>query len=191
MRPHILDHVESLGHAVFEKGLYNLNIIGVRTPDDNANKFNDHMYVVYKDEHGWVTRTWHCTTDPGVYWREHPMNVKGTAILVPGQYRGSHKIGLHRGKYKALVQTGGRVCVYRDNNKDDILDMDPATEQDGYFGINLHKAGSHSTEVDKWSAGCQVWANADDFAAFMAIVEKSAETYGPQFTYTLIDEPQV
>ena len=119
------------------------------------------------------------------------MNVKGTAILVPGQYRGSHKIGLHRGKYKALVQTGGRVCVYRDNNKDDILDMDPATEQDGYFGINLHKAGSHSTEVDKWSAGCQVWANADDFAAFMAIVEKSAETYGPQFTYTLIDEPQV
>tara|TARA_R100001082_G_C4233370_1_gene104199 strand:- start:92 stop:541 length:450 start_codon:yes stop_codon:yes gene_type:complete len=148
------------------------------------------MYVVYKDEHGWVTRTWHCTTDPGVYWREHPMNVNGTAILVADQYRGSHKIGLHRGKYKALVQTGGRVRVYRDDNKDDILDMDPATEQDGYFGINLHKAGSHSTEVDKWSAGCQVWANADDFACFMAIVEKSAETYGPQFTYTLIDEPQ-
>ena len=191
MRPQILDHVESLGHAVFENGLYNLNIIGVRTPDDSANKFNDHMYVVYKDEHGWVTRTWHCTTDPGVYWREHPMNVNGTAILVADQYRGSHKIGLHRGKYKALVQTGGRVRVYRDDNKDDILDMDPATEQDGYFGINLRKAGSHSTEVDKWSAGCQVWANADDFAAFMAIVEKSAETYGPQFTYTLIDEPQV
>ena len=190
MRPQILDYVESLGHAVFEKGLYNLNIIGVRTPDDSANKFNDHMYVVYKDEHGWVTRTWHCTTDPGVYWREHPMNVNGTAILVADQYRGSHKIGLHRGKYKALVQTGGRVRVYRDDTKDDILDMDPATEQDGYFGINLHKAGSHSTEVDKWSAGCQVWANADDFAAFMAIVEKSAETYGPQFTYTLIDEPQ-
>ena len=189
MRPQILDHVESLGHAVFEKGLYNLNIIGVRTPDDSANKFNDHMYVVYKDEYGWVTRTWHCTTDPGVYWREHPMNVNGTAILVADQYRGSHKIGLHRGKYKALVQTGGRVRVYRDDNKDDILDMDPATEQDGYWGINLHKAGSHSTEVDKWSAGCQVWANADDFAAFMAIVEKSAETYGSQFTYTLIDDP--
>ena len=189
MRPSLLDHVESLGHAVFEKGLYNLNIIGVRTPDDSANKFNDHMHVVYKDEHGWVTRTWQCTTDPGVYWREHPMNVNGTAILMADQFRGSHKIGLHRGKYTALVQTGGRVRVYRDDNKDEVLDMDPATEQDGYFGINIHKAGSHSTEVDKWSAGCQVFANADDFECFMNIVKKSAETYGSQFTYTLIDDP--
>ena len=190
MRPQILDYVESLGHAVFENGLYNLNIIGVRTPDDSANKFNDHMYVVYKDEHGWVTRTWHCTTDPGTYWREHPMNVKGTAILKEGQYRGAYKIGKHRGKYAALVQTGGRVTVWRDNDKNDVLDMEPGTEDSGYHGINLHKAGSNSTSVDKWSAGCQVWANADDFACFMAIVEKSAETYGPQFTYTLIDEPQ-
>lgn len=191
MRPLLLDYVASLGHAIFENGEYNLNIIGLRTPDSDANAFNDRICVVYKDEQGWVTRTWACTTDPGTYWREHPMNVDGTAILCEDQFRGSHKIGLHRGKYTALVQTGGRVRCYRDNNKDDILDMEPDSTTEGYYGINIHKAGAHSTEVNKWSAGCQVFANEADFNDFMAIVKKSAATYGPQFTYTLVTAPSL
>ena len=44
-------------------------------------------------------------------------NVKGTAILVPGQYRGAYKIGFHKGKYKALVQAKP-VKLYIDNDKD-------------------------------------------------------------------------
>ena len=191
MRPLLLDYVASLGHAVFENGTYNLNIIGIRTPDSDANAFNDRMCVIYKDENGWVTRTWPCTTDPGLYWREHPMNVKGTAILCADQYRGAYKIGRHRGKYEALVQTGGRVRCYRDSNRDEVLDMSPDSEAAGYYGINIHKAGAQSTEVDKWSAGCQVFANEADFAAFMALVKKSAQTYGAQFSYTLIVAPEL
>ena len=194
MRPILLDYAAALGHAVFEDGLYNLNIIGIRTPDDDANKFNDRMCVVYKDEQGWVTRTWRCTTDPGTYWREHPMNVSGTAILVPGQYRGAYKIGLHRGSYEALVQRGGRVRLYRDANMDDILDMEPEDISDPtYAGINIHRASTRdggSENVDKWSAGCQVFADPDDFECFMNIAKKSAETYGAQFTYTLVVAPE-
>ena len=194
MRPVLLDYVAVLGHSVFENGLYNLNIIGIRTPDDDANKFNDRICLVYKDEQGWVTRTWPCTTDPGTYWREHPMNVNGTAIMAPGQYRGSHKLGRHRGQYPALVQSGGRVSYYRDVNKDDILDMEPETEQSGYIGLNIHKSSSResgSENVDRWSAGCQVFAKpgSDGFEAFMALCNKSAETYGGQFTYTLVEAP--
>ena len=190
MRPvsgeELLQYVAGLGYAVFESGLYNLNIIGVRTPDDNANTFKVRLYVVYRDEWGWLTRSWDITTDPGMYWRENPGYVDGTAILVPGQYRGAYKLGKHRGKYPALVQTGAAVRVWRDNNRDQILDQGKA--QDGYFGINIHRASKQGSEtVDKWSAGCQVFGDPDDYECFMDIVERATEIWGSRFTYTLVD----
>ena len=189
MRPVLLDVVDSLGHAVFESGTYNLNIIGIRSKTNEVNTFDDRICAVFRDELGWITRTWPCTTDPGTYWLDNPSNVAGTAILVPGQYRGVYKIGKHRGQYDALVQKGGTVKVYRDANKDEVLDMDSDTEQEGYFGINIHKSGEHSTEVNKWSAGCQVFANKDDFEEFISICYAARTKWGDSFTYTLIDEP--
>ena len=47
MRPILLDHVDALGHAVFEEGEYNLNIIGIRSKDHKANSFDDRMCVVF------------------------------------------------------------------------------------------------------------------------------------------------
>jgi hypothetical protein len=91
------------------RGQYNLNIIGIRSKDHKPNSFDDRMCVVFRDEQGWVTRTWECTTEPGKYWLENPTNVSGTAILVPGQYRSVYKIGQASGKYDALVQRNGTV----------------------------------------------------------------------------------
>ena len=189
--PVLLDYVESLDHVVFTQGLYNVNIIGIRSRVNRPNEFDDRMCVVFKDELGGVTRTWACTTDPGKYWLEHPSNVDGTAILVPDQYRGAYKIGKHRGQYDALVQRGGRVAVYRDSNRDMILNMDPENTQEGYFGINIHKAGASSTQVNKWSAGCQVFANAEDFEEFMSICYAARNKWCEKFTYTLVDEPDI
>lgn len=191
MKPVLLDYVAALGHAVFERGQYNLNIIGIRSKAWEPDKFDDRICVVYKDDSGWVTRTWEATCDPGQYWLAHPMRPTGTAILVPGQYRGAYKIGKHRGKYDALTQRGGRVKVYRDNNKDEVLDHDPESVTEGYYGINIHKAGEVSTEVNRWSAGCQVFANERDFDEFMSLVRKSAAIWGEFFTYTLVDEPEM
>ena len=190
MRPILLDHVDALGHAVFEEGEYNLNIIGIRSATHDANQFDDRLCVVFRDEQGWVTRTWKCTTDPGSFWLDNPMKVAGAAILVPGQYRGSHQIGKHRGKYDALVQRKP-VRVYRDANKDEILDMDPSTEEEGLFGINIHKAGTDSTQVNKWSAGCQVFSHSADFDEFMSICYAAKSKWGNSFTYTLIDAPEL
>jgi hypothetical protein len=194
MNPLILQYVGALGYAVFTKGTYNLNIIGIRSKTHEANKFDDRICCVYKDEHGWVTRTWEATTDPGAYWLEHPMKPTGTAIMVPGQYRGAYKIAKHRGQYDALCQRGGRVKIYRDNNKDEILDMEPDSVTEGYYGINIHRSSTRSggsTEVDRWSAGCQVFAKpgTDGFAEFMDLCKKSRDMWGDTFTYTLVDEP--
>ena len=196
-REQIEKAVESKGHKYFHHGAYNVNIVGVRngaTGDEITNKFDDCMTVSYKDDAGdWHFNCWKCTTDPGKYWAEHLMNKDGVAILKEGQYRGSHMIGLHQGKYEALRQKGA-VKVYRDKNLDDEYDLIEEDVQNGIFGINIHKAGSWksgSVQVDKWSAGCQVFSKEDDFNDFMNVMYKARDRWGNSFTYTLINSKDI
>tara|TARA_R110002051_G_scaffold121244_1_gene194464 strand:- start:436 stop:1014 length:579 start_codon:yes stop_codon:yes gene_type:complete len=191
MLPPILQRVKDLGHEVFTDGDYDLNIVGIRTESREANKFDDIMTCTYKQDGTWITKYWPCTTDPGTYHLDNPYHVVGTAILVPGQYRGVYKLDLHSGKYLALCQRNGKVKVYRDPNKDEVLDMDPDTIQEGFFGINIHRASSKrtSTQVDRWSAGCQVFASHDDLAELLTLAKFQQDKRGwPSFTYTLIEE---
>ena len=185
--PPILQQMRKIGHTVFATGSYNLNIIGVRSPQRAANAFDDELHLVYLDHRKlWVDLCFRCTTDPGTYWLEHPMKVQGTAILIPGQYRGAYRIGQHKG-YPALVQHRP-VKVYRDSTRDEVLDMDPSSTQKGMYYINIHHAGTDSQKVNKWSAGCQVLSNLAEWDVFMSVIRRSAQTYGDTFTYTLIDQ---
>lgn len=171
---------------------YDVNIIGVRRMKGTPNKFDDMIVAIYRDRSKkWCVNSYPITTDPGVYHLKNPSRVAGTAILVPGQYRSVYKIDKHRGKYEALCQRGGQVAVYRDGNKDSRHDMDPDTEQEGFFGINIHKAGNSSTNVDRWSAGCQVFKNASDFEEFMDIMRHARDIWGNSFTYTLLTEQDI
>jgi hypothetical protein len=175
----------------YKKYLYytkinDMNIIGIRANIGATNTFNDYITVSYVDEGGvGQCKIYMATTDPGKYYLNHPMNIKGTAILKPGQYRNMWKVGLHHG-YRALVQHG--ICtVYRDINQDDQMDM--YVEESGNYGINLHHAGNHSETVDKWSAGCQVIAVMEGFNELMDLVDKQiAAGLGDIFTYTLLEE---
>ena len=185
---------ELYNYSFFTKGDYNLNIIGIRNINRTANTFNDKMCLLFKIDNNWVTKVYNCTTDPGTYWLNNPMSKLGTAIIVPYQYKGVYKIGLHKGQYEALCQqTGVNIAVYRDNNKDNILDYDPRTIESGIFGTNIHRAKLNGTsiEVNKWSAGCQVIANNNDFNEFMDICHKSSKIYSNKFTYTLFDQRQL
>ena len=191
MIPDILQRAENLGYTIFKTGSYNLNLIGVRSEAITANAFDDTMYCVYRDSSGkWVELSFVITTDPGTFWLANPSRVSGTAILVAGQYRGTWKLGLHRGKYDALVQTGGKVKVFRDRNRNSILEHDPENIEQGYFGINIHKSSSvrTSTQVNKWSAGCQVFADPNDYKLFIELCKISADIYGNSFSYTLLED---
>lgn len=181
------------GYAYFTKGFYNLNIIGVRKNNNNkvTNEFDDVIVIIYKDS---INRThklvYDITTEPGKYYMTKKLlNSKGTAILVPGQYKGCWKIDKHQGKYTALCQCKP-VKVYRDNNLDDVYDMKPNTIDTGVFGINIHRSNEFvsSTYVNNWSAGCQVFKNPSEFRNFINACKKQAELYGNSFTYTLLDE---
>jgi hypothetical protein len=184
--------VKKKGYAWFDGNKpYNVNIIGYRTKDKRLNIYNDFLYLAYRNENlNWVLKEYTATTDPGLYYLQSPPNNRGTAILAPGQYRSTYKLDLHRGRYKALCQRLGPVKVYRDYNRDKTLDMNPVSLEEGWYGINIHRASKwvKNRFVNKYSAGCTVMNNPIEYDEFINIIEKSAKLYGNKFTYTLLEE---
>jgi len=186
--------VKSKGYVWFEdannKG-FDVNIVGIRnsaTGQKVTNVFDDTLTISYKENGAWKFHSWSATTDPGKKGVLEYHNAAGVARLVEGQYRGSHTIRLHQGKYEALGQAKN-VKVYRDANKDLTYNEDKI--QEGIFGINIHKAGADSTYVENWSEGCQVFKKSADFEAFMTICRKSRDIHGNSFTYTLIESTDI
>jgi len=189
-REQIEKAVKGKGYAWFEGTKdYDLNIVGVRnsaTGNKVTNLFDDKITVSYKLNGEWQFHEWNATTDPGKKGVMEYHNAAGVARLVEGQYRGSHSIGLHQGKYKALKQAKP-VKVYRDPNRD--LTYDETKIAEGIFGINIHRSSATgtSTYVENWSEGCQVFSTITDFDKFMALCEKASAIHGNSFTYTLIE----
>ena len=184
--------VKAKSYAWFEGAKdYDVNIVGVRnsaTGDKVTNAFDDVMTVSYKVGGEWKFHFWPCTTDPGKKGVMEYHNVKGVARLVEGQYRGSHGIGLHQGKYEALKQFKS-VKVFRDADRN--LTYAENKFDEGVFGINIHKAGVDSTYVENWSEGCQVFKRVKDFEEFMTICRKARDIHGNSFTYTLIESADI
>lgn len=180
------------GYSWFDNKDYNLNIIGIRKANKNhkvTNQYDDVLVVDYNTGNVHKRQIFNITTEPGAYYLKNLANSKGAAILVPNQYKGCWKIGKHNGKYKALCQAKP-VTVYRDNNKDDVYDLNPKTTDTGMFGINIHRSNKAyvRTTIDQYSAGCQVFNDSKDFITFMTLCDAQEKRYGNSFTYTLINE---
>jgi hypothetical protein len=179
------------GYVINEKPHY-LNIWGFRSDNKVPNSFDDeiHVFTISGTSQNpvWMYWIFKCTTDPGTFWLKNPERQQGTAILNPGQYKNSHAIGLHRGKYTALVQIG-ILKVTRDYNRNNVLDFNNGKVVNGLYGINIHRASKNGStlEVDKYSAGCQVFKNAKDFEFFIGLCQTHRKHHGNKFTYTLID----
>ena len=175
---------------ILQRGIYQANVFGIRANTQANDKFDD-IVGILRVNHGnaWETLLCDATTDPGLYYLEHPMNVDGTAILMPGQYIGSHKTGLHKGDH-ALIQCG-KLRVWRDRNKDDVYDY--TNPQDApNTGIDIHHASVNSTVVGNWSAGCLVVARRTEFDSFMfQIAEHLTAGFEDLFDLTLFEEEEV
>jgi hypothetical protein len=194
--------LEQVKKAVTDKGYvwfnddqnksYDVNIIGIRnvaTGTEVTNVFDDTITLAYKEYGVWRFHQWQATTEPGKKGMLEGKAVGGVAFLVPGQYRKSHAIGLHQGKYEALRQVGN-LKLYRDGNKDLEFDKDKITECSA-CGVNIHKAGADSTFVENWSEGCQVFKREKDFLQFMDIIKKARLVHGNLFSYTLLESSDI
>lgn len=168
-----------------------MNIFGVRNSDPISNTFDDAVGLLWKDTSGnWQLRQYAATTDPGLYYRENPANLDGTAIIIPGYYKDVYKIGLHTG-YPAMEQIAP-ISYVRDNNKDGVLNWlykIPGFKTFKQIGkTNIHHAGANSKQVDKWSAGCQVLAIEVEFNEFLNFIKQSnLYGYPNLFSYTLFE----
>ena len=114
-------------------------------------------------------------------------NKKGYAYFTQGMYN-LNLIGV-RASGNQITNTFNDILVV--DYKDEFYDFTPNTEEKGIFGINLHRANQNieSQLIDKWSAGCQVFASPVKFNEFLKLCEAQINNgMGKYFTYTLINE---
>jgi hypothetical protein len=193
MRPRsisqILQAYKQNGYELDERP-FAMNIFGIRSNSTQSGKFDDILGYIYKDGSGkWNAVQNPGTTDTGTFYLKNIWpGQTGAALLAPGQYKGAYQLGTHY-TYQAFVETGGPVTIYRDYNRDAILDFNNGTKETGYFGINLHRANAYGITqlIANHSAGCQVWQNVDDFNNALQFGREHAARYGNRFTYTLFD----
>lgn len=190
----ILGTMKARGYVIYTEP-FKMNIVGVRNTDTSPVKFDDTLYVIWKNDKGsWRGKKYIITTDPSTRYLKRPINKLGAAILPNGQYVDSWKIRKHNGKYYALGQNKP-VCVYRDYDRGELLNFDIKSKSCGLYGINIHRAksgkaddGKGNTEkIGPYSAGCQVFQNSYCFDEFMKMAYRQKELYGNKFTYTLFD----
>lgn len=118
--------------------------------------YDDAIFLACVHDHTFAS--FNANTDPSSYRKGKGIgSAKGMACLKRGLYH-SHQLGLHRGKYMALIQTGGEVTVVRDGT--------PDYEETGWFGINIHKGGYNTTS----SLGCQT-IHPDQWMGFIGMVQ--------------------
>jgi len=180
-----------------------LVMVCIRANNRKVNRFDDVALLVHNNEVLFKTT---CTLDPGLPMIKQPVNPEGAAIVANGYWNGLWRIGLHQGKYLALVQNRP-VLVFRDNNRDSIVDFDKdyvvnddllefiqscsnnATKikdannkvykvQYGMFGINFHRASIYKKllEVGVYSAGCAVVQDAKDYFKLLDYIQDFSNT---------------
>ena len=168
-------------YRVEENGKW--NIVSVRSNWRTTNLYDDEIHIFRKVNGQWVHYYYPMTTDPGIPYLLNPMNQVATGAIAEGQYLDTYGFGYHRGSYEALTQQGP-LRVYRDTNRDEVMDFDPnSIVTCESCGMNIHKGSTNGITVDRSSAGCQVFARSADFEDFMNHMHESGQSF---FTYTLL-----
>ena len=216
-----LDTANNIDETVIEKFMrengrpwyeedYQLNIVGITNskagpPPELTNKFDDFITVTYKVNGVTQFKIYPATTRPGRTWlignpqsdgTLEPLNPAGTAFMPTHKSavrQDAYEIRLHGGKYEALGTRGAsQNLIFRDNNWDTKYD-EGANSTVGNFGLNIHRSSPTGTSinVNKWSGGCQVFANIGNFNEFMTLAKKHKEIWGNTFTYTLITSEEL
>lgn len=166
----IIQYMEDQGYEI-ARGAGEVNIIHIESKHFVPNVFNDtRMVITFDKQTPRIVGRWDCTTTPGDYYTKNPLNSKGAAILKPGQYK-AWQVGYHKTpSHPALVQTGGKVTVLRDSNRD--FKRAGEKEDEGYFGINIHstKPGYSGQWIGRFAAGCLVNRDWEEHIEFMNLV---------------------
>jgi hypothetical protein len=173
-------------------------IVGVRSSEDQPDRFDDKFYEFEGEK---FIRVLSGTTNPGLSILGGGFasyNSAGAAVLKSDEwYYDVWKYGLHKGKMPALLQLGSQVKIYRDGDRDSKTE-ESGKIHSGWFGINFHTNtydfSKPSLKIKKdtvsgWSAGCQVSNDREKYAEMMEYYSKALKN-GTQVhvSYCLLNE---
>jgi hypothetical protein len=180
-----------------------LNIVYVEGADksgrhnvDAPNVFNDRRTVFHFDKSGNPVMDVNalCTTEPGQFYTDNPLDPGGAARIAFGQYK-SWTVGTHHPelqaprKHEALIQAD-KIHIFRDKNKDGIRPGDKESIVGSATGINQHSGLNQSpSNIGRVSAGCLVGQDGDEHKKFMTVVKADRRfiaNHGYKFMTTII-----
>ena len=158
--------IERVHEVMKENGMkvftsdFSMTLFAIRTKDNVSNTFNDWIGASYPLPSGGIQSVLFLgTTDAGLYYREHPMHVDGTAIIAHGkQYRGAFEYQnpavnpsqLGHFKKEAFRQVG-LMDYFRDPDRDKYLEFTNPEYNKNYYTNGHDMFGK---VVGKNSAGC-------------------------------------
>lgn len=190
----IADVMRLNGMKVFTKP-FDMTLGGVRTLDNSANTFNDWLFMLYHDSSGKLCGIVEPgTTDAGLYYRNHPMNIEGTAIIASGfqnsavyEYQNPPIDGKPGHKGQEAFRLVKPIQMRRDPDRDNLL------EETGELFLanaatNGHDMGDVGQRVDKWSAGCwgSIRTRMDKFYNLAKLQIKHG--HGSRFSFAMLHE---
>ena len=183
-KPPAIQRAEHLEFRTFQ-GLYDLNIIVCRNDKERPDTFQDTCHVIYHDGVKWIEYIYPCTSHAGIYYLNNPSRSAGGAILKHDyQFRSVFTIGRRSSGYECLVPCAD-IPVWRDGNRDDIIDY--GGEDYDSAGIQIHRANAFDTSatIGKYSAGCVVLQTG--FDSFMDLCYKQhSNGKGSKYSLTIL-----
>lgn len=197
--------MKSKNYVVYENN-HELNIVGMRSINkiegDVTNKFDETMYVFYRDENSnWNLSEFSITTVPGL--KPPPQNnpklevlPEKVAMLRLGQYVEQLKMSNfgdpnNENMYHKCLAFEN--CAIHRNTEPDFYDWDSPTEI-GPFPVSIHRASKRYPSVEKvyiYSKGSQVFKSLNQYDHFMKLVDNQInKAKKDKFTYTLLSEKE-
>jgi hypothetical protein len=156
-----------LAHLQIDRSAHPLIFVGIRgyyartmgsTPENERMIYDDAIFILSPS----ACVAYNGNVDPNGFRKGRGTGAeKGMAVLNPGWWP-VYKFDLHRRKYLALCQRGGRVSVTRDGS--------PPYVDTGDFGINIHMGSRGGTS----SLGCQT-LHPDQWGSFIATAQAEAK----------------
>lgn len=204
-------HIEAMyrqnGYRFF-KGAYNCNFFGIRNREagqtrifHQTDKFDDLIGVAFEDKHkNGIVIIAVGTVDPGLQSLVAPVFIEqiknGALILAEDYYPSVYTLepnGWGYWNYPVLRQTGN-FRGFRDNNKNQWLDLEGVQQEGKWFGAGLHttKKGYDPVRIGPWGAGCQVVEHYEDHQAMMKpALMQSKLGLGNKCSYGLFAKPSL
>lgn len=198
----VLAVIKSKGYSLRDKQ-YQINLIGLRMDDVFDNRFSDKLFVVWKNEKNeWEMSTFKWTTMPGTLGQGgvyNPVTVRGktaVGVVKEGQYQNVWAfVDTYNGwlAYPYFYQVG-RFDIFRDGNRNDVLERYMPIEPSEHDGFNCHRMSNNGVDSDivnynwaAWSIGCQ-GAPEPEFAKVVALARVSVKYHSSNlFDYTLLN----